>query len=59
MLQGTFYSAFDSLPATVEAVGWLLIGEHMRVLQEGNLGAADQAEFGHAHNASDAGPEDP
>jgi len=43
--QGTFYSYFDSLPAAVEAVGWLLIGEHMRVLQEVNSDAADQAEL--------------
>lgn len=43
--QGTFYSYFDSLPAAVEAVGWLLIGEHMRVLMEVNAGAADQAEL--------------
>jgi len=43
--QGTFYTYFDSLPAAVEAVGWLLIGEHMRVLEEVNAGAADQAEL--------------
>jgi AcrR family transcriptional regulator len=43
--QGTFYSYFDSLPAAVEAVGWLLIAEHMRVLQEVNAGAANQAEL--------------
>lgn len=43
--QGTFYTYFDSLQAAVEAVGWLLIGEHMRVLEEVNSGAADQAEL--------------
>lgn len=43
--QGTFYSYFDSLPAAVEAVGWLLIGEHMRVLEEVNADAADQSEL--------------
>lgn len=43
--QGTFYSYFDSLSAAVEAVGWLLIGEHMRVLGEVNAGAAEQAEL--------------
>ena len=43
--QGTFYSYFDSLPAAVEAVGWLLIGEHMRVLEEVNADAADQTEL--------------
>lgn len=43
--QGTFYSYFDSLPAAVEAVGWLLIGEHMRVLGEVNAGVSGQAEL--------------
>jgi len=43
--QGTFYSYFDSLPAAVEAVGWLLIGEHVRVLREVTADASDQAEI--------------
>lgn len=43
--QGTFYSYFDSLPAAIEAVGWLLIGEHMRVLEVVNADASDQAEL--------------
>lgn len=43
--QGTFYSHFESLPAAIQAIGSLLIAEHIRVLAFATAGAADQADL--------------
>jgi AcrR family transcriptional regulator len=42
--QGTFYNYFDSLPAAVEAVGELLLGEHFRTVLRVIADATDAAE---------------
>ena len=42
--QGTFYNYFDSLSDAIEAVGALILTEHVRVLEAVNAGAADVAE---------------
>lgn len=45
LAQGTFYAHFESLPAAIQAIGGLLIGEHVRVLEAATAGAADQADL--------------
>lgn len=43
--QGTFYNYFDSLSEAIDAVGALLLTEHIRVLRVVTSGAADAAEI--------------
>jgi AcrR family transcriptional regulator len=43
--QGTFYNHFDSLPAAIDAIGALLLTEHIRVLETVISGAAGPAEI--------------
>jgi AcrR family transcriptional regulator len=43
--QGTFYNYFESLPEAIDAVGALLLAEHIRVLRVVTSGAADTAEI--------------
>ncbi len=43
--QGTFYSHFESLSVATQAIGGLLIGEHIRALEVATAGAADQADL--------------
>ncbi|WP_163699538.1 TetR family transcriptional regulator [Mycolicibacterium sarraceniae] len=43
--QGTFYAHFESLPAAIQAIGGLVIGEHFRVLGHATADAADQADL--------------
>ncbi|AQT80082.1 hypothetical protein B1R94_13670 [Mycolicibacterium litorale] len=45
LAQGTFYAHFESLPAAIQAVGGLLIAEHVRALEVATDGAVDQAEL--------------
>jgi AcrR family transcriptional regulator len=43
--QGTFYNYFESLSEAIDAVGALLLAEHIRVLRVVTSGAADTAEI--------------
>lgn len=43
--QGTFYNYFGSLPAAIDAVGELILSEHVRVLEAATAGAADESEL--------------
>lgn len=43
--QGTFYNYFGSLPAAIDAVGELVLSEHVRVLEAATAGAADESEL--------------
>lgn len=43
--QGTFYNYFDSLGDAIDAVGLMVVAEHLRVLEAVRVGAADQAEL--------------
>ena len=43
--QGTFYNYFDSLGDAIDAVGMMIIAEHIRVLEAVRVGAADEAEL--------------
>ena len=43
--QGTFYNYFESLSEAIDAVGALLLVEHIRVLRVVTSGAADTAEI--------------
>lgn len=42
--QGTFYNYFESLPEAIDALGVVLLAEHVRVLELATGGAADMAE---------------